>query len=232
MSELADRLAKRREINEGDVDAPALNIEPKSATYNSGEKDTVDAADNELANKLKRQGNINDGMEVTQNPSVKNFNPYTEFKEFTRAQIKNFRKKFDLYDTSRDGVIDFMELKVMMEKLEAPQTHLALKAMIKEVDEDMDMKISFREFLLIFRKAACGELQVDGLKVLADMPEINVGEEGVKGAKNFFQAKADKIAETNKFEREIKEEQEIKKKELEEKKQRRIEFKAKANLFK
>jgi len=33
----------------------------------------------------------------------------------------------------------------MMEKLEAPQTHLGLKAMIKEVDEDGDSKISFRE---------------------------------------------------------------------------------------
>jgi Ca2+-binding EF-hand superfamily protein len=33
----------------------------------------------------------------------------------------------------------------MMEKLQAPQTHLGLKAMIKEVDEDGDSKISFRE---------------------------------------------------------------------------------------
>lgn len=33
----------------------------------------------------------------------------------------------------------------MMEKLGAPQTHLALKDMIKEVDEDKDNKINFRE---------------------------------------------------------------------------------------
>jgi hypothetical protein len=33
----------------------------------------------------------------------------------------------------------------MMEKLGAPQTHLGLKAMITEVDEDGDNKISFRE---------------------------------------------------------------------------------------
>ena len=32
-----------------------------------------------------------------------------------------------------------------MEKLGAPQTHLALKEMISEVDEDCDQKISFRE---------------------------------------------------------------------------------------
>ena len=33
----------------------------------------------------------------------------------------------------------------MMEKLGAPQTHLALKEMIQQVDEDKDGKINFRE---------------------------------------------------------------------------------------
>ena len=36
----------------------------------------------------------------------------------------------------------------MMEKLEAPQTFLGLKAMIKEVDEDEDGQISFREVIM------------------------------------------------------------------------------------
>ena len=49
------------------------------------------------------------------------------------------------YDVDKSGFIDFMELKLMMEKLGEPQTHLALKAMIKEVDEDNDGEISFRE---------------------------------------------------------------------------------------
>ena len=38
-----------------------------------------------------------------------------------------------------------MELKYMMEKLQSPQTHIGLKQMIKEVDEDHDDKVSFRE---------------------------------------------------------------------------------------
>lgn len=38
-----------------------------------------------------------------------------------------------------------MELKLMMEKLGAPQTHMGLKNMIKEVDEDLDGKLNFRE---------------------------------------------------------------------------------------
>jgi Ca2+-binding EF-hand superfamily protein len=38
-----------------------------------------------------------------------------------------------------------MEMKQMMEKLGAPQTHIGLKGMIKEVDEDNDDRVSFRE---------------------------------------------------------------------------------------
>jgi hypothetical protein len=58
------------------------------------------------------------------------------------------------------------------------------------VDEDDDGHISFREFLLIFRKAAAGELSEDsGLCVLAKQCEINVDEVGVGGAKDFFEAK-------------------------------------------
>lgn len=49
------------------------------------------------------------------------------------------------YDVARDNYIDLMELKLMMEKLGAPQTHIGLKNMIKEVDEDLDNKLSFRE---------------------------------------------------------------------------------------
>lgn len=55
------------------------------------------------------------------------------------------------FDIGKDGFLDLNELKVMMEKLGAPQTHLGLKGMIAEVDEDHDGKISFREFLLIYR---------------------------------------------------------------------------------
>lgn len=129
------------------------------------------------------------------------------------------------YDIQKDNYIDLTELKLMMEKLGAPQTHLGLKNMIKEVDEDLDSKLSFREvrgalvrvgslsstsvclmaplpslcecsavfppqFLLIFRKAAAGELAEDsGLNKLACLSEIDVSTEGVKGAKNFFEAK-------------------------------------------
>lgn len=48
----------------------------------------------------------------------------------------------------------------------------------------------FSQFLLIFRKAAAGELEEDsGLMSLAKLSEIDVSTEGVKGAKHFFEAK-------------------------------------------
>lgn len=54
----------------------------------------------------------------------------------------------------------------------------------------MSLCSSCPQFLLIFRKAAAGELAEDsGLCVLARLSEIDVSTEGVKGAKTFFEAK-------------------------------------------
>lgn len=49
----------------------------------------------------------------------------------------------------------------------------------------------FMQFLLIFRKAAAGDLEEgSGLfDLYANLTEIDVDKEGVKGAKNFFKAK-------------------------------------------
>uniref|UniRef100_A0A8C3N9M0 Uncharacterized protein n=3 Tax=Passeriformes TaxID=9126 RepID=A0A8C3N9M0_GEOPR len=161
------------------------------------------------------------------------FSPAGEFREFSRRQLRDMERLFRQYDAGKDGFIDLMELKLMMEKLGAPQTHLGLKNMIKEVDEDLDSKLSFREFLLIFRKAAAGELQEDsGLHALARLSEIDVSTEGVKGAKNFFEAKVRQaINEASRFEEEIKAEQEEKKKQAEELKQRKAAFKELQSTF-
>ena len=46
------------------------------------------------------------------------------------------------------------------------------------------------QFLLIFRKASLGELESSGLnEIFQYATEIDVDKEGVKGAKNFFEAK-------------------------------------------
>ncbi|XP_023933196.1 EF-hand domain-containing protein D2-like [Lingula anatina] len=148
-------------------------------------------ASNELAKKLERRMNINEGEEE---PAVasqsKVFNPYTEFKEFTRKQIQNYQKMFN--------------------ELLKPQ------------------------FLLIFRKAAAGELAAEsGLyEIYTHLSEIDVDKEGVKGAKNFFEAKIDQQTQEKKFEEEIRQEQEEKRIQQEEKKERQQAFKAKTTFFK
>lgn len=70
---------------------------------------------------------------------------------FRLVYNKHFFSFVDRFDEGHDGFLDLNEVKRMMERLGAPQTHLGLKAMISEVDEDGDSKISFREFLLIYR---------------------------------------------------------------------------------
>uniref|UniRef100_A0A8D8T0N7 EF-hand domain-containing protein D2 homolog n=2 Tax=Cacopsylla melanoneura TaxID=428564 RepID=A0A8D8T0N7_9HEMI len=194
-------------------------------------------ADSELSDILTRRQQINEDL-IDGKPVIAQFKKvhvsiFSEFHEFSRRQIKEYENTFNKYDEGRDGFIDLEELKRMMEKLGAPQTHLGLKAMIKEVDEDNDNKISFREFLLIFRKAAAGELlEESGLSKLAKLTEINVDEVGVGGAKDFFEAKIRELRRTNKFEDEIREEQEERKREEEKKAQRRVAFQEKAALFK
>uniref|UniRef100_A0A182F4D5 EF-hand domain-containing protein n=1 Tax=Anopheles albimanus TaxID=7167 RepID=A0A182F4D5_ANOAL len=138
----------------------------------------------------------------------------------------------DRYDVGNDGYLDLAELKIMMEKLGAPQTHLGLKGMIAEVDEDTDGKISFREFLLIYRKARAGELISDsGLGQLARLTEIDVDEVGVGGAKNFFEAKIEQQLRTNKFHDEIRQEQEERRRIEEERIVRRQQFQQRAAVF-
>lgn len=56
---------------------------------------------------------------------------------------------FFRYDVNNDHYLDVMEMKLLMEKLGAPQTHVGLKNMITEIDEDNDGKVSFREVNII-----------------------------------------------------------------------------------
>ncbi|XP_052893887.1 EF-hand domain-containing protein D2 homolog [Anopheles moucheti] len=192
------------------------------------------SADAELSSILNRRQQINEALDNGQavKPTFKVVNIYTEFHEFSRKEIKDYQATFSKYDVGNDGYLDLAELKIMMEKLGAPQTHLGLKGMIAEVDEDKDGKISFREFLLIYRKAHAGELISDsGLGQLARLTEINVDEVGVGGAKNFFEAKIEQQLRTNKFHDEIRQEQEERRRMEEERVVRRQQFQQRAAVF-
>mmetsp|Transcript_56853 Transcript_56853/g.78820 ORF Transcript_56853/g.78820 Transcript_56853/m.78820 type:complete len:188 (-) Transcript_56853:149-712(-) len=183
----------------------------------------------ELAAKLARQRMSADGQAVPK--KAEPFNPYTAFPEFTRKQIKEYQNMFKTYDTGKDGFICLMELKLMMEKLGHAQTHAALKQMIATVDEDQDDQMSFKEFLMIFKLAAAGELELQGLKEIALASSVDVSKEGVGGAKNFFEAKDQAAKRGSEFEAEIKAEQEERKKEAEAAAARKAEFKRKMASF-
>jgi len=51
------------------------------------------------------------------------------------GELKEFEKMFSKFDKDGSGSLDLMELKMMMEDMKLPQTHLGLKAIIKELDE-------------------------------------------------------------------------------------------------
>jgi len=153
-------------------------------------------------------------------------------KMLSRREIKEYKAIFTRFDRNGDGQLDLEDMKLMMETLGAPQTHLSLKAMIREVDMDNDGKISFNDFLLIYHKAKAGQLDADsGLCALAKLTEVDIKEVGVDGAKNFFEAKIEQLKAQNKFEEEVKKEQEEKRKEEVERKAKRQEFAKKHAFF-
>jgi len=167
----------------------------------------------------------NFGVKLSSSKSFQNAR--AEFKEFSIPELKKFEEMFSTYDLDGNGFIDMMELKYMMEQLKAPQTHLQLKAMIKDVDEDNDGMVSYREFLLIFRYARTGRLTNEGLNVIAK--SINVAQEGVGGAKNFFEQKA--AATTNSAEEKDRAYREEVKRKNEDKAKSKAAFKEKAAQF-
>jgi len=153
-------------------------------------------------------------------------------KMLSRKEIREYRVLFNRFDRDRDGFLDLEDMKLMMETLGAPQTHLSLKKMITEVDTDGDSKISFNEFLLIYHKAKAGQLDDDsGLSALAKITEVDIQEVGVDGAKNFFEAKIEQLKAQSKFETEVKREQEEKRRVETEKKEKRKEFAQKHAFF-
>ncbi len=83
---------------------------------------------------------------------------------------------------------------------------------------------------MIFRKAARNELSAAGL-VTISKKSVDVSEEGVGGAKNFFESKANEQLLSKKFEEEIKQEQAASKVKSQEAAQRKADFKNKLSAF-
>lgn len=239
-AELAQKLAKRLAVADTSIESSDQTNDVTTTNQSINNQTKIDQSSNvsnELQSKLERRQILNDETQTdtdTTTLPAKNYQTiYTQFPEFSRKQLKHYESMFKRFDENKDSFLCLTELKLMFETLGAPQTHLALKKLMADVDEDKDNKINFREFLLIFRKAGSDEFAIDdSISVLAcSLNEIDVHEAGVKKAQQFFDAKAAQLTKLNQFEAEIKQEQEEKRRQLEEKKQRRQEFQSKLGVF-
>lgn len=73
--------------------------------------------------------------------------------EFSLDQCSFLADWFHRWDINRDGLLDHSEVGNMFRCLRIPVTPGALHAIVNYFDEDMDGKLSFREFLLLWRAA-------------------------------------------------------------------------------
>lgn len=87
--ELSSKLSHRLQIEEGAADPVAVDVH---RPQDSADEKTSNA-DAELSSKLTRREALNQGQDLPRN-SAKVFNPYTEFKEFSRTQIKDMERMF------------------------------------------------------------------------------------------------------------------------------------------
>lgn len=88
--ELSSKLSRRLQIEEGAADPVAL--EGPNNQNGSEEKSSTANADSELGAKLMRREALNEGEICPRNAKV--FSPYSEFKEFSRSQIKDMERMF------------------------------------------------------------------------------------------------------------------------------------------
>lgn len=90
--ELSSKLSRRLQIEDGTEEAVAVDVPGNQ--NGSEEKSTTANADSELGAKLQWRAEVNEGVSEPNQPSLKVFNPFTEFKEFSRKQIKDMEKMF------------------------------------------------------------------------------------------------------------------------------------------
>lgn len=95
--ELAQKLQRRLQLEESGAAAEgeAATAKGEEAAGDEAERSCLTAsADAELSAKLCRRQDINEGAAQPRRAAV--FNPYTEFKEFSRRQIKDMERMFRL----------------------------------------------------------------------------------------------------------------------------------------
>ncbi|XP_063725651.1 EF-hand domain-containing protein D2 homolog [Symsagittifera roscoffensis] len=178
--------------------------------------------ENELAAKLNRRQQLNDEEIAPEMVQVRRKGSlYTKNSDIPKKTIDDISKKFSEFDDDGNGLLDVFELTRLFEKLNAPQTRTAIKAMVAKVDKDGDGAVNLEEFVQLFREAASDQFDDDSIfKKFAALTEVDVDEVGVKGARDFFAAKS-RTAQDNSLAAQIEMEREEAKRKEKEKQERR-----------
>ncbi|KAI0980472.1 hypothetical protein GJ496_002878 [Pomphorhynchus laevis] len=119
--------------------------------------------DKDLASKLQRrlqrsESSCTDARDLSP-PRLYVSDPLFEFRDIPAQTLKECQQMFSRYDDDNDKLLDFHQIRIFVEKLGHPQTHLMLKSMIKEFDSDDDGKLSFREFMMVYRRIQTNEIE-------------------------------------------------------------------------
>uniref|UniRef100_A0ACB8EEF4 Uncharacterized protein n=1 Tax=Sphaerodactylus townsendi TaxID=933632 RepID=A0ACB8EEF4_9SAUR len=94
--ELAGKLSRRLQVDE-QHNGEAEQQEPPAATATATEPPLDSGAGGELSAKLQRRCELNEGGggdPAQLSPGRRVFSPYTEFREFSRRQIKDMEQLF------------------------------------------------------------------------------------------------------------------------------------------
>ena len=80
-----------------------------------------------------------------------------ETAHMVEAQLMELRAAFDLFDTDRDGRLDFKELQRALQVLKQPSSDTDVRKMIALVDENADGVVNFDEFIHMVEPLAPGD---------------------------------------------------------------------------
>ncbi|GAQ86360.1 calmodulin [Klebsormidium nitens] len=94
----------------------------------------------------------------------------------TRAQVREFKEAFAIFDKDGDGSITCNELGMVMKSLGQKPTDAELLQMVKEVDADQNGEIDFPEFLtMMLRKMNQGDPEKELMDVFLVFDKDNSG---------------------------------------------------------
>lgn len=238
-SELAAKLAKRISVTDitsevggstQENDIPSSQTEAPPLCRTNSEKLALSTQSKELADKLQRRNQINDGTLVgSQRVIEKEQFIYRDFPEFSTTQVMDLQGRFTAIDTDKDGGIRLDDLKKLLENLGEPQTHFTLRNVLKEFNIDKENDISFRDFLKVLRRLKIGKM--DDFSSMIQQQSIEVHEVGVSGAKSFFEAKQKQVLHSSAVDAQLRANQEAMRKAREEEEARKKQFKERIANF-